>query len=159
MWMMHSWHVLWSCCSGSSYTTCTAAAVKAWTCTPTVVRATLAAVCAVIFVQRAYRSTCTTMCHTQWSQTKKALHTQRFFLNHMSNCRCSVHHYIFCEVGSGVTIVFTGSVVGAEHAATVRARTKPTTTFFIVCPFISLRLNIALRKRAAPSSAAQYIMR
>ena len=92
------------------------------------------------------------------SKQKKALHTQRFFLNHMSNCRCSVHHYIFCEVGSGVTIVLAG-VVGAEHAATVRARTKPTTTFFIVCPFISLRLNIALRKRAAPSSAAQYIMR
>ena len=56
--------------------------------------------------------------------------------------------YIFCEVGSGVTIVLAG-VVGAEHAATVRARTKPTTTFFIVCPFISLRLNNALRKRAA----------
>jgi exonuclease VII large subunit len=93
------------------------------------------------------------------SKQKKALHQQRFFLSHASNCRCSVHHYIFCEVGSGVTIVFTGSVVGAEHAATVRARTKPTTTFFIVYPFISLRLNIALRKRAAPSSAAQYIMR
>ena len=85
------------------------------------------------------------------SKQKKALHTQRFFLNHMSNCRCSVHHYNFCEDGSGVTIVFAGSVVGAEHAATVRARTKPTTTFFIVCPFISLRLNIALRKRAALS--------
>ena len=28
-----------------------------------------------------------------------------------------------------------GSVVGAEHAATVRARTNPTTTFFIVYPF------------------------
>jgi hypothetical protein len=67
--------------------------------------------------------------------------------------------YIFCEVGSGVTIVFAGSVVGAEHAATVRARTKPTTTFFMVCPFISLRLNIALRRRAAPhSSAALRIM-
>jgi len=50
---------------------------------------------------------------------------------------CSVHHYNFCEVGSGVTIVSTGSVVGAEHAATVRASTKPTTTFFIVCPFIA----------------------
>jgi hypothetical protein len=50
--------------------------------------------------------------------------------------------YIFCEVGSGVTIVLAG-VVGAEHAATVSARTKPTTTFFIVCPFISLRLNTA----------------
>jgi hypothetical protein len=85
------------------------------------------------------------------AKQKKALHTQRFFLNHMSNCRCSVHHYNFCEDGSGVTIVFAGSVVGAEHAATVRARTKPTTTFFIVCPFISLRLNIALRKRAALS--------
>ena len=58
--------------------------------------------------------------------------------------------YIFCEVGSGVTIVLAG-VVGAEHAATVRARTKPTTTFFIVCPFISVRLNTALRKRAALS--------
>jgi hypothetical protein len=45
--------------------------------------------------------------------------------------------YIFCEVGSGVTIVFAGSVVGAEHAATVRARTKPTTTFFMVYPFIA----------------------
>ena len=84
------------------------------------------------------------------SKQKKALHTQRFFLTQTSNCRCSVHHYNFCEVGSGVTIVFAGSVVGAEHAATVRARTKPTTTFFIVCPFISLRLNNALRKRAAP---------
>jgi hypothetical protein len=83
------------------------------------------------------------------AKQKKALHQQRFFLTHTSNCRCSVHHYNFCEVGSGVTIVFAGSVVGAEHAATVRARTKPTTTFFIVCPFISLRLNNALRKRAA----------
>ena len=57
-----------------------------------------------------------------------------------SSCKqqcCSVHHYNFCEVGSGVTIVSTGSVVGAEHAATVRASTKPTTTFFIVCPFIA----------------------
>ena len=83
-------------------------------------------------------------------QKKRCIHNA-FFLNHMSNCRCSVHHYNFCEDGSGVTIVFAGSVVGAEHAATVRARTKPTTTFFIVCPFISLRLNIALRKRAALS--------
>ena len=82
-------------------------------------------------------------------KTKKALHPQRFFLNRTSNYTCSVHHHNFCEVGSGVTIVLAGSVVGAEHAATVRARTKPTTTFFIVCPFISLRLNIASRKRAA----------
>ena len=57
--------------------------------------------------------------------------------------------YIFCEVGSGVIIVFAGSVVGAEHAATVSARTKPTTTFFTVYPFISERLNSALRRRAA----------
>ena len=57
--------------------------------------------------------------------------------------------YIFCEVGSGVTIVPVDVGAGAEHAATVSARTKPTTTFFIVCPFISLRLNSALRKRAA----------
>ena len=46
--------------------------------------------------------------------------------------------------------MFTGSVVGAKYAATVRAKTKPTTTLFIVCSFVSLRLNIALRKRAAP---------
>ena len=56
--------------------------------------------------------------------------------------------YIFCEVGSGVTIVFVVGA-GAEHAATVSARTKPTTTFFTVYPFISERLNSALRRRAA----------
>ena len=50
---------------------------------------------------------------------------------------CSEYHYNFCEVGSGVTIVFAGSVVGAEHAATVSASTKPTTTFFIFYPFIA----------------------
>ena len=50
-----------------------------------------------------------------------------------------VYHYNFCEVGSGATIVLAGSVVGAEHAATVSASTNPTTTFFIVCPFISQR--------------------
>ena len=109
----------------------------------------LATVCSVGTVQAAHTHSRNTA-YSRRSQTKKALHTQRFFLNHMSNCRCSVHHHIFCEVGSGVTIVLAG-VVGAEHAATVRARTKPTTTFFIVCPFISLRLNNALRKRAALS--------
>ena len=59
--------------------------------------------------------------------------------------------YIFCEVGSGVTIVPVDVGVGAgvEHAATVSARTKPTTTFFTVYPFISERLNSALRRRAA----------
>ena len=81
---------------------------------------------------------------------KKALPKQRFFIAYLNSYRCSVNHHNFCEVGSGVTIVFAGSVVGAEHAATVRASTKPTTTFFIVCPFISLRLNDALCKRAAP---------
>jgi len=55
--------------------------------------------------------------------------------------------YIFCEVGSGVTIVLVGA--GAEHAATVSARIKPTTTFFTVYPFISKRFNSALRRRAA----------
>ena len=64
---------------------------------------------------------------------------------------CSFHNYNFCEVGSGVTIVFAGSVVGAEHAATVSASTKPTTTFFIVCPFIAEMIECcSLRKRAAP---------
>ena len=66
---------------------------------------------------------------------KKALHPQRFFLNRTSSYSYSLQHYNFCEVGSGVTIVPAGSVVGAEHAATVRARTNPTTTFFIVYPF------------------------
>ena len=55
----------------------------------------------------------------------------------MSNLDYSFHHYNFCEVGSGVTIVSTGSVVGAEHAATVNASTNPTTTFFILYPFIN----------------------
>jgi len=45
--------------------------------------------------------------------------------------------YIFCEVGSGVTIVPVDVGAGAEHAASVSARTKPTTTFFMVFPFIS----------------------
>lgn len=57
--------------------------------------------------------------------------------------------YNFCEVGSGVTIVSVDVGAGAEHAATVSARTKPTTTFFIAYPFISKRFNSALRKRAA----------
>ena len=56
---------------------------------------------------------------------------------YVSNFDYSFHHYNFCEVGSGVTIVSTGSVVGAEHAATVKASTKPTTTFFILCPFFN----------------------
>jgi hypothetical protein len=56
--------------------------------------------------------------------------------------------YIFCEVGSGVTIVPAG-VCGAEHAASDNATSNPATTFVIICPFISLRLNIALCKRAA----------
>ncbi len=150
---MHSWHVLWSCCSGSSYTACLAhlqrqlkreRAHLRWLeqHLPQSMQLSLSKERIAALAHRVPYSV---------SQTKKALHTQRFFLNHMSNCRCSVHHYNFCEDGSGVTIVFAGSVVGAEHAATVRARTKPTTTFFIVCPFISLRLNIALRKRAALS--------
>jgi hypothetical protein len=57
--------------------------------------------------------------------------------------------YIFCEVGSGVTIVLVGAC--AEHAASDNATSNPATTFVIVCPFISLRLNTALRKRAALS--------
>jgi hypothetical protein len=67
--------------------------------------------------------------------------------------------YIFCEVGSGVTIVFAGSVVGAEHAATVRARTKPTTTFFTVYPFISARLIVLYAEERHCTSAALRIMR
>jgi hypothetical protein len=59
---------------------------------------------------------------------------------YMSNLDYSFHHYNFCEVGSGVTIVSTGSGVGAEHAATVRARTKPTTIFFILFPFTNALL-------------------
>ena len=70
---------------------------------------------------------------------------------------CSVHHYNFCEVGSGVTIVSTGSVVGAEHAATVRASTKPTTTFFIVCPFIAEMIDVVLyAKERHRSTALSY---
>ena len=70
---------------------------------------------------------------------------------------CSVHHYNFCEVGSGVTIVFAGSVVGAEHAATVRASTKPTTTFFIVCPFIAEMIDVVLyAKERHRSTALSY---
>jgi len=42
-----------------------------------------------------------------------------------------------------------GVGAGVEHAATVSARTKPTTTFFTVYPCISERLNSALRRRAA----------
>ena len=62
-----------------------------------------------------------------------------------------VYRYNFCDVGSGVTIVFAGSVVGAEHAATVSANTKLATTFFIVCPFIAEMIECCtLRKRAAP---------
>ena len=47
---------------------------------------------------------------------------------------CSIH-YNFCDVDSGITIVSTGSVVGAEHAATVSAKTRAVTTFFILNPF------------------------
>jgi hypothetical protein len=47
---------------------------------------------------------------------------------------CSIH-YSFCDVGSGTTIVSTGSVVGAEHAATVSVKTTAVTTFFILNPF------------------------
>ena len=68
-------------------------------------------------------------------KNKKALPKQRFIMNFISNYLCSIHHYNFCEVGSGATIVFAGSVVGAEHAATVSASTKPITTFFIIYPF------------------------
>jgi hypothetical protein len=85
------------------------------------------------------------------SQQEKALQVQRFLIDQVSTQSCSVYHYNFCEIGSGVTIVLAGSVVGAEHAATVRARTKPTTTFFILCPFITEMIECsALRKRAAP---------
>ena len=84
-------------------------------------------------------------------RNKKSAATATLFPNLYEQQCCSVHHYNFCEVASGVTIVFAGSVVGAEHAATVRARTKPTTTFFIVCPFITEMIECcALRKRAAP---------
>lgn len=55
-----------------------------------------------------------------------------------------MHHYNFCEVGSGATIVLAGSVVGAEHAATVSASTKPITTFFIIYPFSVLRIILRL---------------
>ena len=64
----------------------------------------------------------------------------------MSNIDYSFHHYNFCEVGSGVTIVSTGSGVGAEHAATVNASTKPTTIFFILYPFINIFSSYALIK-------------
>jgi hypothetical protein len=39
----------------------------------------------------------------------------------------------------------------AEHAASDNATSNPATTFVIVCPFISLRLNTVSRKRAALS--------
>ena len=75
-------------------------------------------------------------------KNKKALLTQRFFVNCISNNLCSIHNYNFCEVGSGATIVFAGSVVGAEHAATVSASTKPITTFFIIYPFQVLQIRL-----------------
>ena len=74
---------------------------------------------------------------------KKALLLLRFFWVYTSNLDYSYHHYNFCEVGSGVTIVSTGSGVGAEHAATVNASTKPTTTFFILYPFINIASSYA----------------
>ena len=78
---------------------------------------------------------------------KKALLLLRFFLwVHISNLDYSYHHYNFCEVGSGVTIVSTGSGVGAEHAATVNASTKPTTIFFILYPFTNVFSAYALIK-------------
>ena len=76
-------------------------------------------------------------CAVPSDSKQKSAATATLFPNLYEQQCCSVHHYNFCEVGSGVTIVFAGSVVGAEHAATVRASTKPTTTFFIVCPFIA----------------------
>ena len=135
---MHSWHVLWSCCSGSSYTTCATKAVKAERAhlqwleqhLPQSAQLSLSKErIAVLAAQSAALSE---------AKQKSAAEATLFPNLYEQHC-CSVHHYNFCEVGSGVTIVFAGSVVGAEHAATVRASTKPTTTFFIVCPFISLR--------------------
>jgi hypothetical protein len=96
-------------------------------------------------------------------QNKKALPKQRFIMNCTSKYLCSKHHYNFCEVGSGATIVFAGSVVGAEHAATVSASTKPITTFFIIYPFQVLRISLrpsiqclfkfTIRKSAAGATA------
>ena len=78
------------------------------------------------------------------SKINKALPKQRFIMNCVSDYLCLIHHYNFCEVGSGATIVFAGSVVGAEHAATVSASTKPITTFFIIYPFQVLRTRLRL---------------
>ena len=44
--------------------------------------------------------------------------------------------------------MFTGSVVGAKYAATVRAKTKPTTTLFIVCSFISLMIKYCFTQKS-----------
>ena len=76
---------------------------------------------------------------------KKALLLQRFFV-YVNKLDCSFRNYNFCEVGSGVTIVSTGSVVGAEHAATVKASTIPTTTFLIIYPFTNITASYALIK-------------
>ena len=77
---------------------------------------------------------------------KSAAVAALFLWVHMSNLDYSFHHYNFCEVGSGVTIVSTGSGVGAEHAATVNASTKPTTIFFILYPFTDVFSAYALIK-------------
>ena len=75
------------------------------------------------------------LCPALTFQKQKSAADATLFVNCISNYLCSIHHYNFCEVGSGATIVLAGSVVGAEHAATVSASTKPITTFFIIYPF------------------------
>ena len=115
-----------SCFNDLCHKVCAATAVRASTVTSKVALAAFAKIYILWIGDIAHKHSQGRTC-----QTKKALQRQRFFLNRISNCRCSVHHHNFCEVGSGVTIVFAGSVVGAEHPATVRASTNPTTTFFI----------------------------
>ena len=82
------------------------------------------------------------LCPALTFQKQKSAADATLFVNCISNYLCSIHHYNFCEVGSGATIVFAGSVVGAEHAATVSASTKPITTCFIIYPFQVLRTRL-----------------